>query len=53
MKCARCIWAYKVAQTGAKYASNAITIYRGNALCGMHLEFVKQLKQQEGQDPWM
>jgi len=52
VKCARCLWAYKKVQTGAQYASNAITVYHGDALCGMHLEFVKQLKREEGKDPW-
>jgi hypothetical protein len=66
MKCARCLWAFlnkpydvqarllrrKSSGKPGTGPRDAVTIYRGNALCGVHLEEERAARREEGADPW-
>jgi len=47
MKCARCLWQHR------DPAREAVTVYEGHALCGLHLSIRKDEKRDRGEDPWM
>jgi hypothetical protein len=52
MKCARCLWNHRDPDATGQYSRDAITVYGGNALCGIHLMQVKEDKREAREDPW-
>lgn len=52
MKCARCLWGHKEPSKTGHHARDAITVYEGHALCGVHLSIRKLEKKEAGEDPW-